>query len=60
MDMYHSRGVGPPHDDDNSSTGNRDSKDKGRGSYKCGRVSLIMRFLLDENFEIINRFHSLL
>jgi hypothetical protein len=59
MDMYHSRGVGPPHDDDcNSSTGNRDSKDKGRGSYKCGRVSLIMRFLFDENIEIINRFHS--
>eukprot|EP00980_Cylindrotheca_fusiformis_P011515 scaffold2708_cov119-Cylindrotheca_fusiformis.AAC.3 len=41
IDMYHSRGVGPPHDDDgNSSTGNRDSKDKGRGSYKCGRCGV--------------------
>lgn len=45
IDMYHSRGVGPPHDDDgNSSTGNRDSKDKGRGSYKCGRVSSTLKF----------------
>jgi hypothetical protein len=38
MDMYHSRGVGPPHDDDDDSIGGND-KDKGRGSYKCGRVS---------------------
>jgi hypothetical protein len=41
MDMYHSRGVGPPHDDDDDGSigGNGSMKDKGRGSYKCGRVS---------------------
>jgi hypothetical protein len=44
MDMCYmtSRSVGPPHDDDNGSIGggaNSSSKDKGRGSYKCGRVS---------------------
>ena len=41
MDMYHSRGVGP-HDDDGggSTVGGASNKDKGRGSYKCGRVSL--------------------
>jgi hypothetical protein len=40
MDMY-SRGVGPGgHDDDDngSMAGGNSSKDKGRGSYKCGRV----------------------
>ena len=41
MEMYHSRGVGTGHDDESSSVagGNSSSKDKGRGSYKCGRVS---------------------
>ena len=41
MDMYHSRGVGTGMDDESSSVaeGNGSSKDKGRGSYKCGRVS---------------------
>jgi hypothetical protein len=41
MEMYHSRGVGPGMDDESSSVaeGNGSSKDKGRGSYKCGRVS---------------------
>jgi hypothetical protein len=43
MEMYHSRGVGPGMDDESSSVaeGNGSSKDKGRGSYKCGRVSTI-------------------
>jgi len=42
MEMYHSRGVGPGMDDESSSMaeGNGSSKDKGRGSYKCGRVRL--------------------
>lgn len=41
MVMYHSRGVGPGHDDDDTSMGGDGGsmKDKGRGSYKCGRVS---------------------
>lgn len=42
MEMYHSRGVGPGMDDESSVSvtgGNSSSKDKGRGSYKCGRVS---------------------
>jgi hypothetical protein len=42
IDMY-SRGCGPGgHDDDDngSMTGGNSSKDKGRGSYKCGRVRL--------------------
>jgi hypothetical protein len=41
MEMYHSRGVGTGMDDESSSVaeGNSSSKDKGRGSYKCGRVS---------------------
>ena len=40
-DMYmSSRGVGM-HDDEQSSVGGRTcDKDKGRGSYKCGRVRL--------------------
>ena len=41
MEMFHSRGTGM--DDESSSVagGNSSSKDKGRGSYKCGRVSEI-------------------
>jgi hypothetical protein len=39
MDMYHSRGVGTHGDDEDGSTMGNHSKDKGRGSYKCGRVS---------------------
>ena len=41
MDLYHSRGVGTGLDDETGSAagGNSSSKDKGRGSYKCGRVS---------------------
>jgi hypothetical protein len=41
MEMYHSRGVGTGMNDDESSSvaGGDSSKDKGRGSYKCGRVS---------------------
>jgi hypothetical protein len=40
MEMYHSRGVGTGMDDESSSVaGGESSKDKGRGSYKCGRVS---------------------
>jgi hypothetical protein len=48
MDMYGtSRGVGPPHDDDDDDDddmkgmgiSSSNSRDKGRGSYKCGRVS---------------------
>lgn len=36
-----SRGVGPLDDDGNGSTGGGgNSKDKGRGSYKCGRVGV--------------------
>jgi hypothetical protein len=39
-----SRGVGPSHDDDGTGStggsGGHGSKDKGRGSYKCGRVSI--------------------
>ena len=55
MDMYvSSRSVGPPHDDDgNGSTSggtNGNSKDKGRGSYKCGRVGYICAL-----FEITTR-----
>jgi hypothetical protein len=42
MDMYHSRGVGPPHDNDDGSQMDGNSKDKGRGSYKCGRVSKLL------------------
>lgn len=42
--MYPSRGVGPGHDDE-SSVANGSSKDKGRGSYKCGRVSGTMPWL---------------
>ena len=53
MDMYvSSRSVGPPHDDDGtgSTSGgtNGNSKDKGRGSYKCGRVSHIS-FIVQRN-----------
>lgn len=46
MEMYTSRGVGP--DDDGSTGGGASSKDKGRGSYKCGRVSaaLVMSYSL--------------
>ena len=36
IDMYRSRGIG---DDDGNSSSAGNSKDKGRGSYKCGRVS---------------------
>jgi hypothetical protein len=49
MELYGtSRGVGPPHDtndddDDDDINGmgidSSNSRDKGRGSYKCGRVS---------------------
>ena len=42
MDLYGtSRAVGPPHDDDLKIMGlsSSGSRDKGRGSYKCGRVS---------------------
>lgn len=42
MDMY-SRGCGPGHDhddDEGSMAGGNSSKDKGRGSYKCGRVRM--------------------
>lgn len=44
MDMY--LGRGQQHLDDDgagSSVGNADDKEKGRGSYKCGRVSEIGR-----------------
>jgi hypothetical protein len=44
MEMYHSRGVGPGGDDDNSADGGSHMKDKGRGSYKCGRVSVSKLF----------------
>ena len=46
--MYQSRSVGPPHgggaDDGDESTmgGNQSQKDKGRGSYKCGRVRIFL------------------
>jgi len=38
--MYHSMGVGPDDDGNSSTAGTRDSKDKGRGSYKCGRCGV--------------------
>lgn len=37
--MFH-RGVGPGHDDDANSIAAGSSKDKGRGSYKCGRCGV--------------------
>lgn len=41
-DLYVSRGVGMHDDDGQSSMGGKQSdKDKGRGSYKCGRVSIL-------------------
>lgn len=45
MEMY-SRGVGPPHnnndDDGGMGISSSNSRDKGRGSYKCGRVSSVV------------------
>ncbi|CAJ1969642.1 unnamed protein product [Cylindrotheca closterium] len=38
--MYHSLGVGPDDDGNSTGAGTRDSKDKGRGSYKCGRCGV--------------------
>ena len=62
--MYHSRGVGPGGDDDgNSSTaGTRDSKDKGRGSYKCGRVSchVYEEFQWELEYQLLTNFVSVL
>jgi hypothetical protein len=47
LESMYSRGVGPLDDDGNGSTGGGgNSKDKGRGSYKCGRVGVDME---DEN-----------
>jgi hypothetical protein len=42
MDMYMARGQQHMDDEDGSSVGGSTSKEKGRGSYKCGRVSDII------------------
>eukprot|EP00934_Nitzschia_sp_Nitz4_P009349 Nitzschia sp. Nitz4//scaffold221_size33835//24538//25770//NITZ4_007854-RA/size33835-processed-gene-0.16-mRNA-1//1//CDS//3329542566//9339//frame0 len=39
-DLYHSSGMGPGDDESNSVAGGSSTKDKGRGSYKCGRCGV--------------------